>query len=164
MSDSDKKELGRRGFLAGGMAASVLSLTAAASVCLCCLGGCKKNKADTPVISTQHVQLLNGRISVDISEIKPLGSVGGAAKVVHPKLDGEILVIRAAERRYVALSNRCTHRGGEVSYDKKRERLVCGNYGHSVFRISGEVVNGPANRSLKAYRTLIYRGKLEIFT
>lgn len=142
---------------------SVVSLTAAAGVCLCCLGGCKKNKADTPVISEKYMELIDGRISLEVQRIEPLQEVGGAAKVVHPKLDGEILVIRAAKHRYVALSNRCTHRGGEVSYDGKKKRLVCGNYGHSVFRLNGQVVNGPANRALKSYRTLVFQGKLEIF-
>jgi nitrite reductase/ring-hydroxylating ferredoxin subunit len=150
--------------MASGLALSVMGITAAAGVCLCCIGACRKKKADTPVVAQKHFALLDGRISIDVENVAPLRSVGGSVKVAHPKLKEAILIIRSAKHRYEAVSVVCTHRGGEISFDKKKKRLVCGNYGHSVFRLTGQVVRGPANRPLKTYRTLIFGGKLEIFT
>ena len=164
MDESNKKNSSRRGFITSGLILGVVSLTAAAGVCLCGLGACRKKKAKTPVISQKWIQVSQGRVSVDVDHVESLARVGGAAKLKHPSLEDQILVIRVTKRGYVAVSNRCTHKGGEIVYNAEKKRLVCSNYGHSVFQLSGRVIKGPASRALKTYRLLIIEGKLEIFT
>jgi Rieske Fe-S protein len=164
MDESNKKTSSRRGFITSGLIIGVVGLTAAAGVCLCSLGACKKKKANTPIISPKWFQVFKGRISVDVDHVEALTRVGGAAKIKHPSLENQILVIRVTQRGFVAVTNRCTHKGGEIVYNAEKKRLVCSNYGHSVFHPGGRVIKGPASRALKTYRLLIIEGKLEIFT
>lgn len=158
----DKKETAqptRRCFLAGALALSAVT----AGLCLCSLSGCRQRKAKTPVIPSEFVHIKGTRVAVDVSKVEALKPVGGSAKVVDSKLKRQVLVIHVAENRYAALSNRCTHRGAEVEYEAKSKLLVCVNYGHSAFRLSGQVVRGPASKSLKTYNVLLFEGKLEVF-
>lgn len=164
MDETNRKNSSRRGFITSGLILGVVSLTAAVGVCLCSFGACKKKKANTPVISRKWVKVSQGRVSIDVTRVEALKRVGGSAKVLHPKVKDQILVIRAAKRGYVAVSNRCTHKGGEIVYNSTKRRLVCSNYGHSVFHLSGRVIKGPASQALKTYRLLIIEGKLEVFT
>jgi len=164
MNNSKNNDSSRRGFLSSGLLLSFVSLAAAAGVCLCSIGACKKKEAKTPVISRQLIAVKSGRVSVKVDKVAALDHVGGAAKIVHPDLDDRILLIRVNKHGFVAVSNRCTHKGGEVIYNKKEKKLICTNYGQSVFMLSGNVVKGPASRALKTYKLMTIDGNLEIFT
>ncbi len=156
------KEPSRRQFLREGVAVGFLGLTAVAGICLC-QGGCKQRRAHTPVIPAALVQVSRGKISIQVAKVEPLQKVGGSAKVVHPALPQEILIARPTELRYVAVSDRCTHRGAEVEYDPGHRHFVCVNYGHSVYSLTGTVLRGPAPRPLPTYKTLLAGEVLEVF-
>ncbi len=164
MDDSKNMDSSRRGFLSSGLLLGFVGIAAVAGVCLCGLGACRRSDAKTPVISRQYIEIASGRVSVDVEKVESLSRVGGSAKVVHPDLDDQILLIRVDKHGFVAVSNRCTHRGGEIIYIRKENRLVCTSYGRSVFLLSGSVVKGPASNALKTYRLVIIEGKLEILT
>lgn len=101
---------------------------------------------------------------MDVQKVPALEKVGGSAKVVNEDLKNQILVVHMDVNRYVAMSNRCTHRGGEVEYRSKDKTLICANNcGRSVFRINGEVIRGPAPKPLETYKVLFFEGKLEVF-
>jgi cytochrome b6-f complex iron-sulfur subunit len=51
---------------------------------------------------------------------------------------------------YVALSDICTHAGCALSYNNSNQKLNCPCHGAS-FNLSGNVLSGPANQSLKQY-------------
>lgn len=160
MGETTDKNPTRRGFLTGALALTAMT---AAGLCLCSLVGCKKRKASTPVIPKEFVQIKSKSITVDVANVDALKPVGGSAKIVDSNLRRQVIVIHAARNRYVALSNRCTHRGAEVEYSPKDRALKCVNYGHSTFRLSGQVVRGPASKPLKTYNVLFFEGKLEVF-
>lgn len=164
MDDSKNKDSSRRGFLSSGLLLGFMGFAAVAGLCLCSLGACRKEDAKTPVISRQYIEVASGRVSVDVQKVESLNHVGGSAKVIHPDIEDQILLIRVDRHGFVAVSNRCTHRGGEIIYIRKEKRLVCTNYGRSVFMLSGRVVKGPASRALKTYRLLTIDGRLEILT
>ncbi len=152
----------RRQFLREGMAMGFLGLTAVAGICIC-QEGCKQRRAHTPVIPAALVQVARGKVTIQVAKVEPLQKVGGSAKVIHPGLPQDILIARPTETRYVAVSDRCTHRGAEIEYDPGHRLFVCVNYGHSVFSLTGTVLRGPAPRSLPTYKTLLAGEVLEVF-
>lgn len=160
MTDNREHNPARRGFLKGALA---LTAVTAAGLCLCGLVGCKKRTANTPVIPEDFVRVTKKSIIVDVARVDALKAIGGSAKVVDSNLKGQVLVIHVTRNRYAAVSNRCTHRGAEVEYQAKKNALVCVNYGHSRFRLTGQVIRGPASKPLKTYNVLFFEGKLEVF-
>ena len=98
-----------------------------------------------------------------MSKVSKLRRVGGAAKIVHPKLTERIIVVHPTEARYVALSGLCTHRGRPLEYVHAKKQLRCINFGHSRFSLKGEPLGGPASQPLKVFKTLYLAGKLEVF-
>ena len=161
--DNEAKEPSRRSFLRGGVALGLLGLTAVAGVCLCSMGGCKRNQVKIPVVAVEAVTVVRGKVSIDLNRVEPLQKVGGSARLVHPRIPDELLIARYQDNAFAAVSDRCTHRGGQIVYRPRDHLFVCSNYGHSVFRLSGQVVRGPAPRPLPAYRTLLVGNILEVF-
>ena len=69
-----------------------------------------------------------------------------------------IIVLRTSNSGVRALSRNCTHAGATVDFDSVNNNLPCslqgGSHG-SIFDINGNVVAGPANRSLTRYNASI---------
>ncbi|MFM7083302.1 MAG: Rieske (2Fe-2S) protein [Actinomycetota bacterium] len=110
------------------------------------------------------------------SEVKVLESsalaVGASRNVVVPSNAGDIdLVVTRSVRGLVAFSRKCTHFGYLVCHSAEQcgrdegalpDQLVCGYHG-SVFSAStGAVIQGPANRALKAYKVTERSGSIYI--
>ena len=79
-----------------------------------------------------------------------LTTVGGSLVVSAPR--DHILVIRTSPSAVVALSDVCTHQGCAVLYNRTRGLLECPCHG-SEYSLTGQVLQGPANRPLAAYTT-----------
>ena len=60
-----------------------------------------------------------------------------------------ILVVRKSATNYLALSMYCTHQGCQVN-SPRNQQIYCGCHG-SVFDLSGNVIQGPANSPLAKY-------------
>lgn len=75
-----------------------------------------------------------------------LTSVDGAVKLRAQR----ILVVRTSDTSFQAVTEICTHEGCAVDYAAARKRIECPCHG-SVFRVSGEVINGPAGSPLRRY-------------
>ncbi len=88
----------------------------------------------------------NNGIVIDLnsSSSSELNSVGGYI------YSGNIIVIRATESQYIALSKICTHEGCTVKYGANNNEIFCDCHG-STFTTSGVVTNGPAPTNLKKY-------------
>lgn len=90
-------------------------------------------------------------LALPFSQFQQLAQVGGQAAVRLP--DGtDVLVIRVAQDRAVAVGAKCTHNGCNVAYDANAQRIVCPCH-NSAFDLSGQVIAGPARRALPAFRT-----------
>ena len=107
---------------------------------------CAKNEVTNPSGST---------IDLNSSAFSGLQSVGGYA------YSGNIIIIRTGESSYVALSKVCTHQGCTVDYSKSGNRIVCPCH-LSTFDINGNVLGGPAPRSLKKYTVTVNGSTLVI--
>jgi Rieske Fe-S protein len=85
--------------------------------------------------------------------------VGGAKRFSYPGPDDHCLLVRYAEDRVVAYSQRCTHLSCAVVYDRSSQRLACPCH-HGFFAIEdGRVLQGPPPRPLPRVK-LEQRGDL----
>lgn len=97
----------------------------------------------------------NGLVSVDenktvvpLDEKSPLNTVGGSVTVDTPV--GKVVIARTSESTFVAVSAKCTHKGGPLGYDKDSGLFVCEWHG-SKFGADGSNQGPPAKTPVKAY-------------
>ena len=92
----------------------------------------------------------NNNIVIDLnaSSSSELKTVGGYI------YNGNIIIIRASESQYIALSKICTHEGCTVKYGANNNEIFCECHG-STFTTSGTVTNGPAPTNLKKYNVKV---------
>jgi cytochrome b6-f complex iron-sulfur subunit len=62
---------------------------------------------------------------------------------------------------YLALSDICTHEGCSLAYNNSAKKLNCPCHG-ATFTLTGDVLSGPANRSLKQYNVTLNGNVLRI--
>lgn len=103
-----------------------------------------------------------GRLRILLSQYPALQQVYGSVKVTVPGVTGEVpprlILTRVAEDRFAAVDDICPHAGCLVSpYQSTLGALPCPCHG-SLFRPTGEVLRGPANRPLRSFQTFYERG------
>ena len=99
----------------------------------------------------------NNEIVIDLnaSSSSELKTVGGFI------YSGNIIIIRATETQYIALSKICTHEGCTVKYGATNNDIFCECHG-SKFTTAGVVTNGPAPTNLKKYNVKVEGNSLII--
>lgn len=85
-------------------------------------------------------------LDLTLAENSALQNTGGSLS-----RDG-IIIARLSATEFTALSRACTHQGTPVNFRPNQRDFFCSNHG-SVFNTTGGVVQGPANRPLRQYRT-----------
>ena len=88
-------------------------------------------------------------MSVAVDAGAPLGPVGGAALV--RRAVGDFLVSRTAQDAFTALTAVCTHEACTIT-GFRSPTYVCPCHG-SQYSTAGQVLNGPATRSLRTFPT-----------
>jgi Rieske Fe-S protein len=141
--------INRRDFLA------TLAAAAGAGTCACGAGGCStfSKVGATPPVSPDAYVIEGRSVTLDLAKVRELSAVGGAVKVIDPRLPQPIIVGRAGEAEYLAVSLLCTHRGVEVEYRPEDRQFRCASLGHSRFGPDGARKSGPARRPLQRFET-----------
>lgn len=67
---------------------------------------------------------------------------------------GDAIIIALANKKYVALSKKCTHQGTTVGYRKAQNDIQCPNH-LSEFGLDGSVQKGPAASPLTVFKTTL---------
>ena len=99
------------------------------------------------------------QITVDISSGSPLAANGFA---IVPYTGGSILVARAGDGSYYAMTSVCTHAGCIINqYNSSSKEFVCPCHG-SRFSSTGAVTSGPATAALRQYATSMSGNQLII--
>ncbi|MGH7693502.1 MAG: ubiquinol-cytochrome c reductase iron-sulfur subunit [Gemmatimonadaceae bacterium] len=124
-------ELRRREFL--GLCACV----AAGSV----LGACAS-------VLVRQVPVSNGRMELPLVQYPELSHAGAALQILPEGETQPLIVIVDADGKHSVISSECTHKGCTV--EVQGERIVCPCHG-STYDRKGEVLKGPAQRSLRRY-------------
>ena len=102
---------------------------------------------------------VSGRVISITVDGSPIAAVGTAAMVQQTGL-GIFLVAHTGQDTFTALTSVCTHEGCTVTgFDNSR--YVCPCHG-SQYSTSGNVVQGPATRSLQSFPTQFANGVLTI--
>ncbi|HHJ10973.1 MAG TPA: ubiquinol-cytochrome c reductase iron-sulfur subunit [Bacteroidetes bacterium] len=82
---------------------------------------------------------------IEIAQVSdvPVGSV-------LPYRSGRLYICHLEDGGFLAVSIKCTHLGCSVEWDEEKKEFICPCH-HSMFSLSGEVVNPPATRALNIY-------------
>ena len=73
----------------------------------------------------------------------------GYSRVIRIDSD-TVLVARTAEGKFFALSAVCPHKGCLVEWNKEENRMICPCHA-ALFDLRGNVLSGPAQKSLVSY-------------
>jgi Rieske Fe-S protein len=74
--------------------------------------------------------------------------VGGTYLFRYPTEDEPAVLLRTADREVVAFSQKCTHLGCVVYYEREEERWHCPCHEGNFEALTGEVISGPPLRPL----------------
>ena len=124
--------------------------------------GEKSTCCTTPNLEPESLEIGEKIITVDLTKAPSLSEVGHAAFIIDKEKSIDIIVVRAEEEKYFALSRLCTHGRQVLSYNRHRGVLQCNSFNHSIFALDGQVVKGPAPVPLKTYSVTIEQEKLKI--
>ena len=127
---------------------------AGAGTCLCGLnGGCAtfSKVGATPPIPVGAYSVEGRTLRIALDHVPELGAIGGAVKIIDPRLSAPLIVARLGEGAYAAVSLLCPHRGVEVEYRHDEQQFRCASLGHSRFASDGARKKGPAKTGLSAY-------------
>jgi cytochrome b6-f complex iron-sulfur subunit len=125
------------------------------------LAGCGGSSSPTgpsnvPMLTVVPFTVSGRVISITVDSASPLAAVGSAA-MAQTAL-GTFLVAHTGQDAFTALTSVCTHEGCTVTgFDNSR--YVCPCHG-SQYSTSGNVVQGPATRSLQQFATQFANGVL----
>lgn len=124
-----------------------LGTIAVGSFTLQVLTSCSTSNLTGPSNGNDEISLT---VDISLAENQALNVIGGTIALTSNDLDDAgIFVIRKSESEVIAFSRECTHQGCTVNAFLGNN-ATCTCHG-SQFNKSGEVVNGPASRSLKEY-------------
>ncbi|MDX2152989.1 MAG: Rieske (2Fe-2S) protein [Bryobacteraceae bacterium] len=128
-------------------------LLVAGAPLLCC---------DVDEIPLSSVTVEGSRVAVDLDKVRWLTKTGAAGKIIDAARKLNLVLAHPVKGQYVALQRKCTHGGGPVAYNHKRQTVMCTCWGHSEFDMKGTVLGGPAKRPLLVYATKVVGKQLEI--
>ncbi len=108
-----------------------------------------------PVLAAEGAgNLPEGLLTLKPSDFPVLLNVGGSL-LLKVGLSYEIVLSRAANNVFHAVTSECQHNGCVVNaYDPALGLIRCGCHG-STYQIDGTLVGGPAERSLPRYPTTL---------
>jgi nitrite reductase/ring-hydroxylating ferredoxin subunit len=133
-----------------------IKLAGATAACMCAglgIGGCTgKATSDTPFAPGGSYRVADGTVTVALSQVEALASVGGAVKLALYAGGSErkIIIVHSADEEYRAFADSCTHNGKELNHQHEEGKLAC--CGRSPqFDLEGSVLRGPAEIALLRY-------------
>jgi len=144
----NSEKITRRDFLrrSAGTAAVLGGISAGISACI---------PSTAPTIKAD----LRGNTILFDANIPELANVGDGVKLDNPALEYPILFIKKSDSSFLALSTECTHLGCQVRMQKNLLRCPCHG---SVYDLDGNVLSGPAEKSLEVHPVRMNGTKAEI--
>jgi Rieske Fe-S protein len=139
----------------------LLSLAAVGSILEGCGGGSPTSPSSTssvPLIPSVQATVANGAVVLIIDSSSPLSTVGSAL-LIQTSSDN-VLAARTAQDSFVALTAICTHEGCTIT-GYQSQVYTCPCHG-SQYSTNGQVLKGPALRSLRQFATQFANNTLTI--
>ncbi len=107
-------------------------------------------------VKTVNTTITNNMMAVAKAEFATVTSL----KVRNLQLPYDILLVKESEDNYCALYMQCTHEDNAVYTDGSK--INCPSHG-SQFSMKGAVIDGPASKALKQFKTEITTNTINIF-
>ena len=145
-------DMSRREFVAG----------LGASCFLCGCAGRAKEEKEQPVSHEPDSPPTGGNLKSEGELVDlpcPIRAPGDQGRVTLA--DGAIVLVWCDQIGLHAIEGRCTHRRGQLFYDKDRNDIWCEEHG-SRFFVDGAVSKPPAKVALKAYGVAMEGEQLRI--
>lgn len=101
-------------------------------------------------VLVRQVPVSDGRVTLSLAQHPELREAGATLQILPDGESQPLIVVVGGAGEYAALSSECTHRGCTVEVEG--DRLVCPCHG-STYDHKGDVLRGPAERSLRRYPT-----------
>ena len=120
------------------------------------LSGCISS-SDTPISGT--LTLSNGKGTLPFSQYSELSTVNGGVLVDSDV--GVLAIVRTGSTTAAILSAVCTHQGCTMNIPSSGTELDCPCHG-SVFSLSGQVLQGPANRAVAVYSATVSANGIDV--
>jgi nitrite reductase/ring-hydroxylating ferredoxin subunit len=90
-------------------------------------------------------------LTLDLTKLPELDSLGGAVRIEGEVLADPILVVLGEDGNYYAFKNACTHGERMIDPVAGTMTLECCSASKSTYDYSGNVLSGPAKGSLTSY-------------
>ncbi|MDP1843358.1 MAG: Rieske 2Fe-2S domain-containing protein [Sediminibacterium sp.] len=141
----------RRDFL-GTLSAPVLV------ACAACMGACSKGSSSPSSSNAVTVTPpTNVNFSVDLgANLLTVGSAIAQSGVIIARL-----ATGNSPASFTAVQQACTHEGTAINFSATSSQFICPNHG-SVFNTNGNVLVGPATRSLRVYTLAVSGSTLTV--
>ncbi|MDB5263927.1 MAG: Rieske (2Fe-2S) iron-sulfur domain protein [Adhaeribacter sp.] len=140
---------------------SLLGGGAATLFAVGCLGSCSKSESEDPQPGNANPGT-GGSVKKDFT-LNLASTANNLLKTPgNALISNGVIVAYTTDAAYVAVSSTCTHEGGIIGYDASGKRFNCPNHG-SNFNQSGTVINGPATKALKQYKTTLTGDNLRVY-
>ena len=104
----------------------------------------------------------DGTLMLDLAKLPELDSLGGAVRLEGDILPVSILVILGEDGNYYAFENACTHGGRMIDPVAGTMTLECCSVSSSTFDYRGNVLSGPAERTLTSFPLALENDQLSI--
>jgi nitrite reductase/ring-hydroxylating ferredoxin subunit len=111
-----------------------------------CPGATARDCCALPEPAPDALHIEPGLVVLDLTRTPQLHHTGDALKIIDPARKLQILVARPERDRFVALSQRCTHGGGPLTYVHRHKHLYCTCWGHAKFALDGAVLRWPNSK------------------
>ena len=120
-----------------------MALGTGAVIALSCFPGCSNKAASTKTES-------KGQVSIDLKDPKNTSILAAGGFIYHRGM----VIAHLDDGSYVAVSNKCTHAGGRLEFQNDQQSFRCLSHG-AKFDTKGQVLNGPAQVSIKVYDVIL---------
>lgn len=114
-----------------------------------------------PASAAAITVLKNGKVQLQLSQVKELAKVGGTVAVTDAQ-GRPIAVRRTGAKTYAAFSLVCPHAGQTVAAKSGGKTWTCPGHGARFDANTGAVVGGPAPTGLSKLRTTVKAGILTV--
>ncbi len=115
-------------------------------LCACVAAGSVLSACASVLV--RQVPVSNGRVELPLVQYPELSQAGAALQILPEGQTQPLIVIVDADGKHSVISSECTHKGCTV--EVQGERIVCPCHG-STYDRKGDVLKGPAQRSLRRY-------------
>lgn len=112
-------------------------------IAVACFPGCTNKTASTETET-------KGQISIDLKDPKNKSVLAAGGFIYHKGM----VIAHLDDGSYVAVTNKCTHAGGRLVFQNDQQSFRCLSHG-AKFDAKGQVLNGPAQDSLRVYDVMV---------